>query len=92
MFFDSGCNLTVGTDSLASNDSLSVLEELKSIHHSFPDIPIENLLTWATRNGAEYFGWDDLGSFKKNCKPGIILITHANANQLTAASQVQRIL
>ncbi len=92
MFFESGCKLTIGTDSLASNDTLSVLEELKSIHHACPDIPVEDLLTWATRNGAEYLGWNDLGSFKKNSQPGIILITNANANQIKSDSKVQRIL
>ena len=68
MLWQKGCKLTIGTDSLASNDTLSVLEELKTIHQNSPEIPVADLLTWATANGAEYFGWSDLGKFEK--EPG----------------------
>jgi cytosine/adenosine deaminase-related metal-dependent hydrolase len=45
MFHHSGCKITIGTDSLASNDTLSVLEEIKTIHQYVPEIAVETLLT-----------------------------------------------
>ena len=74
MLLEEGCRLTIGTDSLASNDELSIISELKAIHKMYPSIPAANLLTWATKNGADYFGWNDLGAFEKGNKPGCILI------------------
>jgi len=66
----------LGTDSLASNTSLSILEEMKIIQQHAPDIPLEMLLQWATINGARALGFDHLlGSFEKDKKPGVNLIT-----------------
>lgn len=45
-------NICIGTDSLASNTSLSIIEELKCFAH----IPLEQLLTWATTNGFNALG------------------------------------
>lgn len=45
-------NICIGTDSLASNHSLSILEELKC----FENIPLEELLRWATFGGAQALG------------------------------------
>lgn len=91
MFWKENCKLTIGTDSLASNDTLSVLEELKIIHNHFKNIPIEELLKWATSNGASYFGWNDLGSFNKNTRPGILWISDANEQEIKSESTVLRI-
>lgn len=44
--------ICVGTDSLASNTSLSIIEELKAFH----GVPLDELLQWATTNGAEALG------------------------------------
>ncbi|MBL0340257.1 MAG: amidohydrolase family protein [Bacteroidetes bacterium] len=92
MLHDQNCQLTVGTDSLASNDTLSILEELKVLHINFPKIAIKDLLTFATRNGAQYFGWDDLGTFTKKAKPGIINITHSNSETIEAKSEAIRVI
>ena len=50
-----GINVGLGTDSLASNDTLSILDEMKflSLRHS---ISPKTLLTMATRNGAKALG------------------------------------
>ena len=50
-------NICIGTDSLASNTSLSIIEELKC----FKDIPLEELLRWATINGAAALGIEPKG-------------------------------
>ena len=81
--------ITVGTDSLASNDTLSILEEIKLIQANFPHISTEVLLTWACNNGATFFGYDDLGSFATGTKPGIILIENVGEMMLTVNSSVK---
>ena len=65
--------LCVGTDSLASNNSLSVFDELLVIKEN-TDFTIETLLKIACKNGAEALGFGSLGTFAKGKKPGINLI------------------
>ena len=68
-------NIVVGTDSLASNHSLSILDELKTISKNFPHIPLSELLQWSTLNGAKALQMNDqLGSFEKGKTPGVVLI------------------
>ncbi len=69
------CDIVLGTDSLASNHHLSVLEEMRTIHKNFPSIEIGTLLRWATSNGAKALQMDSLlGSFEKGKRPGVVLI------------------
>ena len=79
--------ITIGTDSLASNDTLSILEEIKMIQKKFPHIPTNELLIWACKNGAEFFNFDELGCFSAGSKPGVILIEHVDGLQLTEISK-----
>jgi cytosine/adenosine deaminase-related metal-dependent hydrolase len=68
-------NIVIGTDSYASNWSLSVLDELKTIQQHQPQIPLAEMLGWATINGAQALQMDKhLGSFEKGKKPGVVLI------------------
>ena len=80
--------ITIGTDSLASNDSLSIIDEIKMIQKKFPHIPTNELLIWACKNGAEFFNYDELGSFKPGSRPGVVLIEHLNGLQLRENSSV----
>jgi cytosine/adenosine deaminase-related metal-dependent hydrolase len=67
------CNIVLGTDSLASNRSLSILDEIKTLRKHFPHIPLEEMLSWATINGAKALGMDSfLGSFVKGKKPSVV--------------------
>jgi cytosine/adenosine deaminase-related metal-dependent hydrolase len=86
------CNIVVGTDSLASNHQLNILEELKTISKYFTNIPLEEQLQWATINGAQALGFEHLGSFEKNKTPGIVLIEKIENNSLTKASKSSRLL
>ena len=79
--------ITIGTDSLASNDTLSILEEIKMIQKNYPHIPTNELLIWACKNGAEFFNFDEFGSFNAGSKPGVVLIEHVNGLQLTEISK-----
>ena len=62
---DAGINVGLGTDSLASNDTLSIIDEMKFLflHHS---IPPNTLLTMATINGAKALGLESkVGQIKE---------------------------
>ena len=73
------CNIVLGTDSLASNWSLSIADEMKTIRRHFPTIPLEEMLCWATLNGAKALGFEDqLGSFEKGKKPGALLLSESD--------------
>jgi aminodeoxyfutalosine deaminase len=75
MFVEAGMKLTLGTDSYASNWSLSILDEIKVISKHFPAIPFEILISWATKNGAEFLGMQEkVGTIEKGKKPGLNLI------------------
>jgi cytosine/adenosine deaminase-related metal-dependent hydrolase len=70
-----GCTLTLGTDSLASNSQLSIIEEINTILKYQRDISFETLLTAATYNGAQFLGIEnEFGLLGKNKKSGINLI------------------
>ncbi len=84
MMIENDCTLVIGTDSLASNDSLSILDEIKTIQLHKPNIPIEHMLKWATSNGAKALGMQDLiGSFEAGKKPGVMHIKNFSHNKIT---------
>lgn len=69
------CNIVLGTDSLASNWSLSIVDEIKTLRRYYPAVPLEEMLHWATLNGAKALDMDNvLGSFEKGKKPGVVLL------------------
>jgi cytosine/adenosine deaminase-related metal-dependent hydrolase len=72
-------NILIGTDSLASNTSLSIINELKSIQSHFPDINLETLIRWATINGARALGEEStFGSIEPGKKPGLVLLKNVD--------------
>jgi len=66
--------LCVGTDSLASNNTLSILEELQIIKNN-SNFDLNTLLKIASKNGAEALGFSNLGTFEKGKTPGVNLIS-----------------
>lgn len=92
LFRKNNCQVVVGTDSLASNHQLNILDELKTISKHFSSIPLEEQLQWATLNGAQALGFEQLGSFEKGKTPGILLIDQIENNTLTPNSKVKRLL
>ncbi len=83
LFRSNSSKITLGTDSLASNHQLSILEEMKTIQQYFPEIPLPELVNWATLNGATFLGLEKtLGSFEKGKKPGVVLIENADLQTL----------
>ncbi|TRZ83276.1 MAG: amidohydrolase [Sediminibacterium sp.] len=89
-----GAEIVIGTDSYASNWSLNILDELKTIQKYNPSIPLAEMLGWATINGAAALQMDKvLGSFEKGKKPGVVLIEGVNSNgQLQNTSISKRII
>lgn len=74
MLRDSGVRITLGTDSLASNTKLDILAEMQILQAHFA-IPVEELLKWATLNGAAFLGVESrFGSLETGKQPGINLV------------------
>lgn len=68
--------VVLGTDSLASNHQLSIVEEIRTLQNKFPSLELKTLLQWATINGAKALQLENkLGSFEAGKTPGVILIT-----------------
>ena len=87
-------NIVMGTDSYASNWSLNMLDEIRTIQNHLPQIPLEELLGWATINGAKALQMDKgLGSFEKGKKPGIVLIEGlSKENKIIESTSSRRII
>ena len=86
--------ITVGTDSLSSNDDLSMIRELECLHKNFPEVPMNEIFKWASLNGARFLSKEqELGSFARGKKPGIVLITDIDSDGgVTASSLTKRII
>ena len=87
-----GLKVCVGTDSLSSNDDLRIVDELFCLQRNFPEVPLGELFTWASRNGAEFLSKPEFGTLEAGKKPGLVLVDHLDAEgRLTAASKSHRL-
>jgi len=83
LLVEENCNIVIGTDSFASNNRLSILEELKTLNSFFPGVPLTDLIQWATLNGAMALGEEDkFGSIRSGMKPGLLLLKDADLHKL----------
>ena len=83
LLMEEGCEIVIGTDSLASNTNLSILDELKTLQFNFPEIPIEDLVFWATINGAKALGEEEqYGSIEPGKKPGLLLLQNVDLQNM----------
>ena len=91
---ENGLAITVGTDSLSSNDDLDMVKELSCIHENFPEVPMDEILTWACLNGARFLKKDDvLGSLAPGKRPGIVLVKDVDENGfVTKDSRSERLI
>ncbi len=93
LFVGQGFNITLGTDSLASNSKLCILDEMRTIQRKFPSISTTKLIEWGTINGAKYLGIDDeKGTLQPGKTPGLNLITGLNGLEITPDSKVKRLI
>ena len=67
MFLTRGVNVALGTDSLASNWSLSILEEMRFVKENYPETQPSVILKMATESGAQALG---LSQTKGRLTPG----------------------
>ena len=91
---ENGLAIALGTDSLSSNDDLDMVKEMYCLHKNFPEVPMGEILTWASLNGARFLAKDDqLGSIVPGKKPGIVRISNVDETGcVTADSSSVRVI
>ena len=78
---ENGLAITVGTDSLSSNDDLSMIKEIVCLHENFSHVPMNEIFTWACLNGARFLKKDGvLGTIAPGKRPGIVLVKALDAD------------
>ncbi|RYZ99139.1 MAG: amidohydrolase, partial [Sphingobacteriaceae bacterium] len=93
LFLDQGFNITLGTDSLASNSKLCILSEMRVLQDKFPALDTQRLIEWGTLNGAKFLGIDDTkGSLQPGKTPGLNLISGLDNLKITPESTVRRLI
>jgi cytosine/adenosine deaminase-related metal-dependent hydrolase len=99
-FLARGVRVALGTDSLASNPDLNLLEEASFLHRRYPDVPGAAVLRMATLSGAEALGWaDETGSLEPGKSADLVVLPLPDADSadphqlvLESASAVARVL
>ncbi len=70
---DHGINIALGTDSLISSPTLSVLDEMKFLRHTFPELEPTTILQMATVNGLMALRFSpDIGKLEPGCEADIV--------------------
>jgi cytosine/adenosine deaminase-related metal-dependent hydrolase len=83
LLMDEKCEITIGTDSLASNKRLDILEELKTLQLHIPSLSLEELIEWATINGARALGMEEtFGKIETGRKPGLLLLNNVDLQNM----------
>ncbi|MBL7995222.1 amidohydrolase family protein, partial [bacterium] len=74
-YLDAGLNVSLGTDSLASNDDLNLWNEMTFFKTIHPAISNKKILEMATINGARALGFDSqIGSIEKGKDNALICV------------------
>ena len=91
---ENGLSIMLGTDSLSSNDDLDMVKEMVCLHENFPEVPMNEILVWASANGARFLKKDDvLGTIVPGKKPGLVYIANVDSEgNVTAESCSKRII
>ena len=91
---ENGLDILLGTDSLSSNDDLDMVKEIICLHENFPEVPMNEIFTWACLNGARFLMKDsELGSLSVGKRPGIVVVRNIDADGcVTSASTSERII
>ncbi|NOX59028.1 MAG: amidohydrolase family protein [Planctomycetes bacterium] len=92
---DAGINVCLGTDSLASNPSLSILDEVRFLASHRPDLSRERILNAATLGGARALGYQGVtGAIAPGMRADLVAVplepdgpTDAVENILTGTRQ-----
>ena len=91
---ENGLAIALGTDSLSSNDDLDMVAEMVCLHKNFPEVPMNEIFTWASLNGARFLSKEaELGSFEKGKRPGIVRVSDVDADGfVTENSRSERVI
>jgi cytosine/adenosine deaminase-related metal-dependent hydrolase len=93
LFVNQGLNITLGTDSLASNDKLCILSEMRTLQQNIPSLSFDTLLQWGTSNGAKFLGIDnEKGTIEAGKTPGLNLLTGMEGNKITPETKVKKLI
>jgi cytosine/adenosine deaminase-related metal-dependent hydrolase len=93
IFTHHGFNITLGTDSLASNSKLCILKEMRVLQENFSDLNLATLVEWSTINGAKFLGIDEqMGSIEAGKTPGLNLISDLDRMKITPESKVRKLI
>jgi cytosine/adenosine deaminase-related metal-dependent hydrolase len=93
LFVNQGLNITLGTDSLASNDKLCIMSEMRTLQSKTPSLSLNTLMEWGTINGAKFLGIDDdKGTIEAGKTPGLNLLTGLDGFKLTLESKVTKLI
>lgn len=80
--------IAIGTDSLSSNSEISMVAEMVKIAQEYPEIPLTEIVSWATINGAQALGIESwAGSIEVGKRPGLVQISNFDGNNLTSESR-----
>jgi aminodeoxyfutalosine deaminase len=74
-----GVRLALGTDSLASAETLDVLDDAVLLHRQFPGIDPAAIVRLATLGGAEALGLDDLGAIEQGKRAALAFASSLRA-------------
>ena len=92
MMIEMGATLCIGTDSLASNNSLSMVDEMHTLQIN-SGLSASALLQMATLNGAKALDIHDVfGHFGRGAKPGILQLEGFDEAEDFAQVSVHRLL
>jgi len=93
IFTHHGFNITLGTDSLASNNKLCMLNEMRVLQQHFPELELKELVEWATINGAKFLGIEDgKGTIEAGKSPGLNLISGLDKFKITPETKVRKLI
>ncbi len=80
-----GFNICLGTDSLASNETLSLFAEMRAFQKEFPGVPPEEVLQMVTVNPARALRQENaLGRIRRGCRADLISIPCSGTDDVFA--------
>ena len=81
LMLELGLKPSLGTDSLASNDRLSVFAEMATVFRFFPEIPPEIILKMGTLWGAQALKKKALGHLAPGARADLLIIPYAGKKE-----------
>jgi cytosine/adenosine deaminase-related metal-dependent hydrolase len=88
-FLDAGLAPALGTDSLASTESLSIFDEMRFVAGRYPMLSPDTVLAMATVNGARALGRPDLGTISPGQTARLIYV---ELEATTASQAAERLV